>query len=72
MERIYGKVREPELLPNARRLHGLQEDPEVWPEGFPHLNLHDIQFSLCEFDKYQRAALGEGQPKALYKSRANA
>lgn len=33
----------------------------------PKLELHDIQFQLCEFDKYERARLGEGRPKARYK-----
>jgi hypothetical protein len=28
---------------------------------------HDIQFQLCEFDKYLRVALGEGRPRALYR-----
>jgi hypothetical protein len=32
----------------------------------PVLELHDIQFQLCEFDKYERTRLGEGRPKALY------
>lgn len=31
------------------------------------LSMHDVQFQLCEFDKYERARLGEGRPKALYK-----
>ncbi len=34
---------------------------------FPELVLHDIQFQLCEFDKYERVRLGEGKPKAKYK-----
>jgi hypothetical protein len=37
------------------------------PAFMPTLELHDIQFQLCEFDKYQRAKLGEGRPKALYR-----
>ena len=28
--------------------------------------LHDLQFALCEFDKYERARLGEGRPKRSY------
>lgn len=48
---------------------------EFWPhivtfQGQPianiDLDLHDIQFQLCEFDKYERARLGEGRPKNLY------
>lgn len=30
------------------------------------LELSDIQFQLCEFDKYMRAKLGEGRPKAKF------
>lgn len=32
----------------------------------PELELHDIQFCLCEFDKYERTRLGEGRPRSLY------
>jgi hypothetical protein len=32
----------------------------------PALELHDIQFQLCEFDKYERTRLGEGKPKSRY------
>lgn len=28
---------------------------------------HDIQFGLCEFDKYERVRLGQGRPKSKYK-----
>lgn len=31
------------------------------------LTAQDIQNCLCEFDKYERARLGEGEPKQLYK-----
>jgi hypothetical protein len=30
------------------------------------LTAHDIQFQLCEFDKYMRVKTGEGKPKSLY------
>jgi len=33
------------------------------------LELHDIQFQLCEFDKYERVVQGEGRPRSLYKPR---
>lgn len=36
------------------------------PYWMPALELHDIQFQLCEFDKYERFRLGEGRPKAKY------
>lgn len=31
------------------------------------LHAQDLQNCLCEFDKYERARLGEGKPKQLYK-----
>lgn len=31
------------------------------------ITAQDIQNCLCEFDKYQRAATGDGEPKQLYK-----
>ena len=35
----------------------------------PDLDAQDLQNCLCEFDKYERARLGEGTPKQIYKER---
>lgn len=35
--------------------------------GIGPLTAQDIQNCLCEFDKYERARTGEGEPKQLYK-----
>lgn len=35
----------------------------------PSLHAQDIQNCLCEFDKYERARLGEGRPKQLYREK---
>ena len=40
--------------------------PDLWPEDWVKLDLADIQFQLCEFDKYMRAKLGQGKPKSLF------
>lgn len=37
-----------------------------WPEDYVDLELHDIQFQLCEFDKYERVRLGQGRPRSRY------
>lgn len=37
------------------------------PKKFVTLELHDIQFQLCEFDKYERTRLGQGRPRSMYK-----
>lgn len=45
----------------------------LWKEAnaklkwFEPLTGQDLQNCLCEFDKYERARLGEGRPKQLYK-----
>lgn len=41
----------------------------VWPEnplGLP-VEMRDIEHTLCEFDKYERARLGEGRPRGVYR-----
>lgn len=35
-------------------------------EGAPNLDAQNMQNCLCEFDKHQRAKLGQGRPRALY------
>jgi hypothetical protein len=49
------------------------ERSTLWPFGthdygftWVPLELSDIQFQLCEFDKYLRAVRGEGRPKAKF------
>lgn len=37
----------------------------VWPYQ-PQLEMREVEHSLCEFDKYERARLGEGRPRATY------
>jgi hypothetical protein len=36
-----------------------------WPYE-PALELREIEHCLCEFDKYERARLGEGRPRSKY------
>lgn len=38
---------------------------DFWTHG--ELCPHDIQFTLCEFDKYERVRLGQGRPRSGYK-----
>jgi hypothetical protein len=38
-----------------------------WPKDFVELELHDIQFQLCEYDKYERVRLGQGRPRSRYR-----
>lgn len=36
-------------------------------KDFPQLELRDIEHTLCEWDKYERARLGQGRPRSRYK-----
>lgn len=45
------------------------EQDKYWPKEWGQLAPTDIQFQLCEFDKYERTRLGEGRPRSRYKPR---
>jgi hypothetical protein len=53
------------------RLHAERARAE-FHVGWSHDRLHGQNFQnlLCEFDKYERARLGEGRPRARYRSQA--
>ena len=69
LNRIHGRplhmnVAEAKLIGEMRALFARARD--YMPPFMPELELHDIQFQLCEFDKYERVRLGEERPKARY------
>jgi hypothetical protein len=37
-----------------------------WPMHWPRWEMREVEHTLCEFDKYERARLGEGRPKQRY------
>lgn len=55
----------------ARGLEEMRElltaAPDHLAPYMPELELHDIQFQLCEFDKYMRVQLGQGRPRSMYR-----
>ena len=70
LNRLYGRtierrVAEEQLVLEMQELFHQAQDN--MPNFMPELELHDIQFQLCEFDKYERVRLGEGRPKSRYK-----
>ena len=74
LNRLYGRaldvsIKERQLL--AEMVSLFEEAPRHLPDFMPELELHDIQFQLCEFDKYERVRLGEGKPKAKYRMAVN-
>lgn len=69
LNRVYGRdvdahVPEFQFLEEMKSL--FFERVEFWPEAYVELELHDIQFQLCEFDKYERVRLGQGRPRSRY------
>lgn len=42
-----------------------------WPLDWPQWEMRDVEHTLCEFDKYERARLGEGRPKQLFRPRGD-
>jgi hypothetical protein len=55
------------LAPDLKRHH-----PEIYMGGnnweYPPLDVHVIEFCLCEFDKYERVRLGQGKPRKLFRN----
>jgi hypothetical protein len=53
-----------EYIRHMQELWAISKD--YLPEWFPKLEMRDIEHSLCEFDKYERARLGHGKPRSRY------
>ena len=41
---------------------------EFWPQGWPEWEMRDVEHTLCEFDKYERARLGQGRPRGVFRA----
>lgn len=52
----------------ALLLRAAQGHLKSWPISWPIWEMRDVEHTLCEFDKYERARLGEGRPKQLFRS----
>lgn len=50
-----------------QELTELAQSDEYWPKAFPEWSIHETETWLCEFSKYEKARLGEGRPKQLYR-----
>lgn len=66
LKRIAPEIRYRDALPAMIRLLEQSRAPGVLEAHVPPLELRDIEHSLCEFDKFQRAQLGEGRPRSRY------
>ena len=68
LNRIYGRDLKSSASEGlAEMIKIFQKRSLFWPKEFVELELHDIQFQLCEYDKYQRVLLGEGRPRSKYR-----
>jgi hypothetical protein len=56
-------------LNEARTRHVIREIQSklALTNQFNDLSAHDVQFVLCEFDKYERVRLGQGRPRSKYR-----
>jgi hypothetical protein len=68
LNRIFGrpldsKQKKPLFIQEMRDLLALLSNDPL------PLEMRDIEHCLCEFDKYERARLGQGRPRAKYKPR---
>lgn len=56
-----------------KKAFGVIKNLQFWQESYwpiaeyGQLSPTDIQFGLCEFDKYERVRLGQGKPRSRYK-----
>ena len=53
------------FLAEMKELYAQRE--QHWPEELCNLDLHDIQFQLCEWAKYTKVQTGVGKPRSLYR-----
>jgi hypothetical protein len=68
LNRVFGKDYGRDDVVGMREL--LKLSRYMWPsqiEGVmqPRWEMREVEHSLCEFDKYERARLGQGRPKQV-------
>jgi hypothetical protein len=54
-------------IEEMRALLSLSRDGTLWPAKWPRWELRDVEHTLCEFDKYERARLGQGRPRGVFR-----
>lgn len=57
----------PSMLAKLMDVLRCSKDYDYWPPWWPQWTMREVEHTLCEFDKYERARLEQGQPKQLYK-----
>jgi hypothetical protein len=59
-----------EMMFHMQTLLKLSKDDNLWNQNYPSWEMREVEHTLCEFDKYERARLGEGSPKQQYPGKA--
>lgn len=74
LDRLHGRYRTSKRVHRAEYIMEMRElldaSATMWPndEDYPRLEMRDIEHTLCEFDKYERARTEEGRPRGTYRS----
>lgn len=55
-----------EIMKGMQTLLACSQDPQYWPSRWPKWEMREVEHTLCEFDKYERARTGAGFPKQRY------
>ena len=66
-DKMHGVGGEAAVMQGMLRLLEASRDSKNWWRPWPIWEMREVEHTLCEFDKYERARLGEGRPKQLYK-----
>lgn len=72
LNRLYGRElnNKPKPSQTNQEMYIIQEEmnntAKLWPIPWPRLEMRDVEHNLCEFDKYERVRLGEGQMRSKY------
>lgn len=61
-----GRGHQEVMLKEMRSLLAESTNKNHWPRNWPAWEMREVEHTLCEFDKYERARLREGAPKQRY------
>ena len=73
LNRLQGRPLEQQLPKTVtclemRRLLTLSTSSAYWPSEWGQWEMREVEHTLCEWDKYERARLGQGTPKQNYQA----
>lgn len=59
-------VREEAAVEDMKDLLDKSRLNKYWPQDWPAWEMREVEHTLCEFDKYERARLGQGRPRGVF------